>query len=187
MNIQGEFKTKLSLRTVMKMTKKYFLENKYKIIEDSGKYQEFKKGNIFTNFITFNPLNWKNTVTINYNVEGDNVKVNYLFDIITTGQIILEKEKMAWEKFVKQYEKIVDKNNNIDGDKVLKYANAIQKDLLRFIKNISAGSILIGFVGFGVLICLKKCFDVEINSSIVPALVIGFMFHYSLSFFKKKK
>jgi hypothetical protein len=88
---------------------------------------------------------------------------------------------------VKQYEKIVDKNNNIDGDKVLKYANAIQKDLLRFIKNISAGSILIGFVGFGVLICLKKCFDVEINSSIVPALVIGFMFHYSLSFFKKKK
>jgi hypothetical protein len=91
------------------MTIEYFKKSGFKHIVSNPTDNKIKfgRGSIASNMWTFNPLNWKSEIDIEFN--GQEVKA-YL-DINAAGQIPTNKDELLWETFINNYQKyLLDSN-----------------------------------------------------------------------------
>lgn len=111
MDLNIEFETYSG--NIIPKTKKYFIENKFKLQGEAENEIVFTRGNDFLNRVTFNPLSWKSNIKVG--VKGKIVHVQA--DISTTGQTVTEHEVTLWKDFFENYKKTIiqgldEKSNN---------------------------------------------------------------------------
>lgn len=108
--IKRTIKFKVSEPTdLKKMTIDYFTKSGFKHIDNVSNNKKifFQRGSIASNMWTFNPLNWKSEIDIEFN--GQEVKAN--FNINIAGQIPTNKDELLWQAFIDNYEKyLLDSN-----------------------------------------------------------------------------
>lgn len=92
-----------------KMTIEYFTKSGFKHLDTDSTDQKiiFQRGSIASNMWTFNPLNWKSEIDIEFN--GQEVKAN--FNINAAGQIPTNKDELLWQTFINNYQKYLLESN----------------------------------------------------------------------------
>lgn len=86
---------------IVELTIEYFTKQGFKFVGNEGNNFEFRRGSLFWNNFTFNPLKIKSCI----NIMVDDNKVNAVFDVDTTGQTILPSEIKLWDEFIANYER----------------------------------------------------------------------------------
>lgn len=81
----------------------YFKKSGFKQVDrgSSGSKLVFERGSLFTNMVTFNPLNWKSEIEIF--IEEEHVSANFHIDAI--GQIPTSKDERLWDIFIGNFQK----------------------------------------------------------------------------------
>ena len=87
--------------SIEELTIKYFVTQGFKFVGNNGNNFEFRRGSLFWNNFTFNPLKIKSRI----NIIISNNTVNAVFDVDTTGQTILPSEIKLWDEFIENYER----------------------------------------------------------------------------------
>ncbi|MBI1306876.1 MAG: hypothetical protein GC181_09735 [Bacteroidetes bacterium] len=120
---------------VQKKIIEYFRQSGFELTYEGRNELRFSRGNIFTNFITFNPLRWKSKTSVNIN--ENNVKVHV--DINTTGQTVNIAEDKLWDTFLNNLQLFL--MNNIDFNRINKIElKRTKKESVKFLwKAASAG------------------------------------------------
>jgi hypothetical protein len=89
-----------SLNVNKDLTKKYFSKNGFILKYESGDCMIYKRGSLFQNFVTFNPLKWKSEIKITYN----DSTIYLIISINTIGQVPTLKEEKLWDTFISNFE-----------------------------------------------------------------------------------
>lgn len=94
---------------IKKMTIEYFKKSGFKYMDNNSNDGKiiFERGSIASNMWTFNPLNWKSEIDIEFN--GDCVRAN--LKINATGQIPTNKDEKLWETFIDHFKKYLQDSN----------------------------------------------------------------------------
>lgn len=103
-----EFKSDKSKDVLQKETLKYFQEQGFKLTKYDANYLKFERGSTLQNMVTFNPLKWKSVTEINF-IE-DKVIADFVID--TTYQMVTNKEKKLWTKFISNYQNTIEKGGS---------------------------------------------------------------------------
>lgn len=98
-----EFSVLGSRDIVKDKTVQYFSDSGYKLVKEKENILFFRRGSVFLNGFTFNPLQVKSKVKIR--VEEDKVSVTLLVN--TIKQIVTQKEYELWVLFMDNYEKFI--------------------------------------------------------------------------------
>ena len=117
------FKFDYSKEVALQKVKEYFLSQGFKLHSNNEDQLVFKRGSILLNMVTFNPLQWNSTITIEI---ADSV-INSEFDINTDFQAVTLKEEQLWESFVSNFKESI--RGNLDyssvNKKLIKETNII--------------------------------------------------------------
>jgi hypothetical protein len=91
------------------MTIQYYRKSGFKQKDSSPNEREIKfgRGSIASNMWTFNPLNWKSEIDIEFN--GQEVKAQ--FNINAAGTIPTNKDEILWQTFIDNYQKYLCDSN----------------------------------------------------------------------------
>ena len=121
------------------LTNKYFTGFGFKKVSQTNDSITYRKGSMLSNLTTFNPLNWKSTVTIAIK----NVTVEALFDISTTGQLVTPKEEALWNTFVENYKmSLIEKVDMTEAN--VKHLKETRRNSWSYIKWALLGAIIVG-------------------------------------------
>ena len=145
--IQFEINNDLSFK---EPTKSYFIRMGFKLVDETNDTLTFSKGSTLLNMVTFNPLNWKTEIDIQFR---DGV-VTADFNINTTGQAVTPKEEELWNKFIENYRQSI--TNNLDlSEAIIKDLKETKKNNVNYVMWALAGAIVFG-VPFGYLAYLTE-------------------------------
>ena len=131
MNIKLKFKTFQKNELLVFKTKKYFVEQGFKMYSFENDNLVFKKGNDFINMYTFNPLKLKSEVIISFKNKSF---VSAQFEINTKNQLITQTEQMVWDEFIKNYKKCILSNNTFTEQNKINVENSIKMSWILFLK-----------------------------------------------------
>ena len=129
-----QFKYQDNQELARRRTIKYFTEQGFKPSESANEVLIFKRGNTFLNMVTFNPLQWKSTITITFS----NSEIKAFFDIDTSFQTVTSKEEQLWEAFIHNFQESIQEEKDFSG---------INKKLVGETKRSSFKYILMAFLG----------------------------------------
>lgn len=116
------FKFSCSKAGTLQKVKEYFLSQGFQLYSSSENSLVFKRGSILLNMVTFNPLKWNSTIS----VDITDSEIKALFDIDTSFQAVTLKEEQLWEKFINNFKEST--KGNLD-------YTSINKKLLKETKN----------------------------------------------------
>jgi hypothetical protein len=125
------------------LTKDYFANAGFKILNETSNQISFVKGNTLHNIVTFNPLNWKTGV----NVTLQNEMVVADFDINTIGQLVTAREDKLWNTFVENYKMSITGRTDFTTENN-RHARETKSDSLKYLKWAIAGAVVFG-IPFG--------------------------------------
>ncbi len=142
-----------SNNTILK-TKKYFIENKFKLQSEDENEIVFTRGSAIINRITFNPLSWKSNIKVG--VKGTTVHLQA--DISTTGQTVTEHEVKLWEDFFENYKKTIIQGVDVNSDNKKAIHNTKLKSfnlLLKLIGIAAVVGLIIGIIKSVIILKFK--------------------------------
>ncbi|MBD1395669.1 hypothetical protein H9Q13_00695 [Pontibacter sp. JH31] len=97
------FKFDCSNEVALQKVKDYFLSQGFNLHSNYQDQLVFKRGSTLLNMVTFNPLQWKSTITIAIADSG----IESEFDINTDFQAVTLKEEQLWENFIDNFKKSI--------------------------------------------------------------------------------
>lgn len=124
----------------------YFQQSGFKITEQNMVGLKIKRGSIFSNMWTFNPLKWKSEIDI----EIKENEINADIHIDATGQMPTIKEEKLWDTFINNYKLFVTETNfdfQIENQKAL---NSTKKNSVKYVGWATLGG-LIGGIPAGLI------------------------------------
>ncbi|SIT94018.1 hypothetical protein SAMN05444128_3394 [Pontibacter indicus] len=110
------------MEEAIQKVKEYFVSQGFQLYRGSENSLVFKRGSTLLNMVTFNPLKWNSTIS----VEITDSEIKALFDIDTSFQAVTLKEEQLWESFINNFKESI--QSSFD------YC-AINKKLLKETKN----------------------------------------------------
>lgn len=139
MNQKIEFKSNKSVNILKEETLNYFQKQGFKLAKSDENSLQFERGSVMKNMVTFNPLKWKSSIKIKF--DKDIVKAN--FDINTIHQAVTLKEERLWEKFISNYQKVIETGESLifENQAELK---ATKKSSWKYIGYAISGAIVFG-------------------------------------------
>ena len=100
---RGDILVSDSITNLKKISTDYFVKQGFKEVMRTESKLSFKRGNIFLNMVTMNPLKWKSKFTLLFE-EG---KISTDFEINTIYQMVSSQEEKVWFNFVHNYHQSV--------------------------------------------------------------------------------
>ena len=95
-----------SKEVAFQKAKEYFQSQGFKLQSNYKEQLVFKRGSILLNMVTFNPLQWKSTITI----EISDSEIKSEFEINTDFQAVTLKEEQLWESFIVNFKESIKGN-----------------------------------------------------------------------------
>ncbi len=121
-------------------TIQYFKKSGFKQSYTSEMNLLFKRGTVFSNMWTFNPLKWKSEIRVKIN--GEEIEASFTID--ASGQIPTLKEEKLWEDFIENYKRyLTEKEFDFKSENKIRL-KAIKKDSLKYVGWALIGGIIGG-------------------------------------------
>jgi hypothetical protein len=124
---------------VIELIELYFGGQEFKVSMDSKERLICRKGNLLTNLFTFNPLNWKSTLTISIEDRFIHLTAN----INTIGQIVMAKEEALWDTFIDNFKSSIQTKKDFNEANKTQTIETVNSNF-RYLKHALIGGFIFG-------------------------------------------
>ena len=136
------FKFDCSKEVAFQKVKVYFQSQGFNLKSNYKDQLIFNRGSILLNMITFNPLQWKSTITI----EIADSEIKSEFEINTDFQAVTLKEEQLWESFINNFKETI--KGNFDYSSInKKLIKETKYNSLKYVKAALIGGLAAGIPG----------------------------------------
>ena len=118
----------------------YFLRSSFKIEEKKNNYIKIKRGSLFLNMLTFNPLKWKSNIVLR--IEDNGLTAD--FEVVTVGQMPTHSEEKAWIDFIDHFKQHIETGDFSFIEANRNSIRTVRKDSLRYVGWAFLGGLLGG-------------------------------------------
>lgn len=135
---------------VASAVKTYFLANGFRLMEEAPAALRFSRGKKALNFITFNPLKWRSSISVALAGESP-VRVLLEARVSTVGQLVTRRERTAWQGFIDNFRRSLVTGSDFTRDNASLWWRAKRANLL-ILTLAAAAAFVFGFIFFRILL-----------------------------------
>ncbi|WP_282076255.1 hypothetical protein [Maribacter aquivivus] len=160
-----DYKSSISLFDLKLLVISFLKDLGYSKIVENDFNIKSKRGSVFQNGFTFNPLKWKNDVELYFESVDNSARVHGKFKINIKKQIVTQKEISIWNQVLNDLENLVI-NGNSNSTNIINQSLDVKKRNIKLVLWSVFGAIL----GGAISTYLAVSFDLLI---LIPVITIA--------------